>query len=75
MSVKTKRLLLSSKAKRCVYYGKKEESKSKSVIIRETLRCLQRGISPVDDLRGAGEFGASEGTQSDTKQNNLRGGK
>ncbi len=75
MSVKTKRLLLSSKVRRCLYYGKKEESKSKGVIIRETLRCLQRGIPAVDDLCRTGEPGASEGTLSDTKQNNLRGGK
>lgn len=75
MSVKKKRLMLISKLRRCVYYGKKEESQSKSLVIRETLRCLQGRISEVDDLRGTGEPGASEGAFSDTKQNNLRGGK
>ena len=73
MSKKRKRLLLSSKVKRCVYYGKKEESKSKSQFIRETLRCLQGRIQKVDDLRRAGEPGAGKRVISDTKQNNLRG--
>jgi hypothetical protein len=73
MSKKKKRLLLSSKVKRCVFYGKKEESQSKGEFIRETLRCLQGRIQKVDHLCRAGEPGAGKGAQSNTKQNNIRG--